>query len=143
MISIQDLSFTYPGANRPALQGVTLQIPAGELCLVMGASGSGKSTLLRCINGLVPHFSGGNLQGSIRVNGLDPVRLSPREMSESVGFVFQDPEAQFVVDRVEDEVAVSLENVAMPIDEMELRVEEALKLLELTSLRSRRLETFS
>jgi energy-coupling factor transporter ATP-binding protein EcfA2 len=143
MISIQDLLFTYPGANKPALQGVTLQIPAGELCLVMGASGSGKSTLLRCINGLVPHFSGGNLQGSIRVNGLDPVRLSPREMSESVGFVFQDPEAQFVVDRVEDEIAFSLENVAMPIDEMEIRIEEALKLLELTSLRSRRLETLS
>ncbi len=143
MISIQDLSFTYPGANRPALQGVTLQIPAGELCLVMGASGSGKSTLLRCINGLVPHFSGGNLQGSIRVNGLDPVCLSPREMSESVGFVFQDPEAQFVVDRVEDEIAFSLENVAMPIDEMEIRIEEALKLLELTSLRSRRLDTLS
>src|SRR4030066_2504420 len=115
MISIQDLSFTYPGAFRPALHGVTLQITAGELCLVMGASGSGKSTLLRCINGLGPHFSGGNLQGSIRGNGLDPVRLSPREMSESVGLVFKDPEAQFVVDRVEDEIAFSLENVAMPI----------------------------
>jgi energy-coupling factor transport system ATP-binding protein len=143
MISIQDLTFTYPGAKKPALHDVTLQIPAGELCLVMGASGSGKSTLLRCINGLVPHFSGGSLQGSIRVNDLDPVRLSPREMSETVGFVFQDPEAQFVVDRVEDEIAFSLENAAIPVDEMELRIEEALKLLELTSLRSRRLETLS
>ncbi len=143
MINITDLSFTYPGATRPALRRINLQIPDAELCLVMGPSGSGKSTLLRCINGLVPHFSGGSLYGMIRVNNLDPVRLSPREMSQTVGFVFQDPETQFVVDRVEDEIAFSLENAALPRDEMEVRVEEALKLLELTQLRSRRLDTLS
>lgn len=64
-------------------------------------------------------------------------------MSHMVGFVFQDPEAQFVVDKVEDEIAFSLENAAMPDDEMEFRLEEALNLLELTPLRSRRLETLS
>jgi len=64
-------------------------------------------------------------------------------MSHTVGFVFQDPEAQFVVDRVEDEIAFSLENAALPKDEMEARVEEALRLLELIHLRSRRLETLS
>jgi len=64
-------------------------------------------------------------------------------MSHIVGFVFQDPEAQFVVDRVEDEVAFSLENAALSKDEMEIRVDEALRLLELTQLRSRRLETLS
>jgi energy-coupling factor transporter ATP-binding protein EcfA2 len=143
VITFSGLSYTYPGANLPALRGVNAEIPDGELCLVMGPSGSGKSTLLRCINGLIPHFSGGRLNGSIRVNGLDPVRLSPREMSRTVGFVFQDPEAQFVVDRVEDEIAFSLENAALPKDEMEIRVEEALGLLELTSLRSRRIETLS
>jgi energy-coupling factor transporter ATP-binding protein EcfA2 len=143
MITISGLSFTYPGVNHPVLREVNLQIPDGELCLVMGPSGSGKSTLLRCMNGLIPHFSGGSLSGTIRVNGLDPVRLSPREMSQTVGFVFQDPEAQFVVDRVEDEVAFSLENAALPKDEMEIRVEEALRLLELVHLRSRRLETLS
>jgi energy-coupling factor transport system ATP-binding protein len=74
---------------------------------------------------------------------MDPVQLSPREMSRMVGFVFQDPETQFVVDRVEDEIAFSLENAALPKDEMEVRVEEALRLLELTQLRSRRLDTLS
>jgi energy-coupling factor transport system ATP-binding protein len=143
MIKISGLTFTYPGAASPALNGITLQIADGELCLVMGRSGSGKSTLLRCINGLVPHFSGGNLAGTIRVNGLDPVRLSPREMSQTVGFVFQDPETQFVVDRVEDEIAFSLENSAMPVEEMDQRIEEALNLLELTQLRRRRLDTLS
>ena len=141
MISFHDLTFTYPGASQPALQGVCVQIQTGALCLVMGTSGSGKSTFLRCINGLVPHFSGGSLRGTIQVNGLDPVKLSPREMSQSVGFVFQDPESQFVVDLVEDEIAFSLENSAIPTAEMEVRIDEALNLLEMASLRSRRLET--
>jgi energy-coupling factor transporter ATP-binding protein EcfA2 len=143
MIEISDLTFTYPGATHPAIQGVSLHIADKELCLVMGPSGSGKSTLLRCLNGLVPHFSGGSLSGSIRVNGLDPVRLTPREMSQEIGFVFQDPEAQFVVDRVEDEIAFSLENAALPSQDMDSRVEQALALLELTALRTRRLETLS
>src|SRR5512136_2435702 len=131
MIKITDLTFSYPGADRPALNGLNLQIADGELCLVMGPSGSGKSTLLRCMNGLVPHFSGGNLRGTIRVNDLDPARLSPREMSRTVGFVFQDPEAQFVVDRVEDEIAFSLENAALPTAEMDTRIGQVLGLLEL------------
>ncbi len=143
MIDITDLTFTYPGADKPALNGLNLHIPDGVLCLVMGPSGSGKSTLLRCINGLVPHFSGGDLRGAIRVNELDPARLSLREMSRTVGFVFQDPESQFVVDRVEDEIAFSLENAGLVKAEMESRVGEAMQLLELTQLRSRRLETLS
>jgi energy-coupling factor transporter ATP-binding protein EcfA2 len=143
MIKISNLWFTYPGTQHPVLKGINLQIPDGELCLVMGPSGSGKSTLLRCINGLVPHFSGGSLVGQICVNGVDPVSLTPSEMSQMVGFVFQDPEAQFVVDRVEDEIAFSLENLAFPADEMETRVRDVLELLELVNLRSRRLETLS
>ena len=143
MIDIHDLTFTYPGAKQPALMGISLKIPTGEFCLVMGPSGGGKSTFLRCINGLVPHFSGGSLHGSILVNGYDPVKLSPREMSQTVGFVFQDPEAQFVVDLVEDEIAFSLENAAISSDEMEIRIEEVLMLLDMTSLRTRRLETLS
>lgn len=143
MIKFTNLTFTYPGMKNPALLGVTLRIPDKELCLVMGASGSGKSTLLRCMNGLVPHFSGGSLQGSILVNDFNPVERTPREMSHIVGFVFQDPEAQFVVDIVEDEIAFSLENAAIPADEMDIRIEEVLKLLEMTDLRSRRLETLS
>ena len=143
MITFQNVTFTYPGSTRPALQDINLRIPAGALCLVAGASGSGKSTLLRCINGLAPHFSGGSLSGRITVNGLDPVRLSPQGMSRHVGFVFQDPEAQFVVDQVEDEIAFALENMAMPQAEMAERVGEALDLLELGALRERRLETLS
>jgi energy-coupling factor transporter ATP-binding protein EcfA2 len=143
MIHFQAVTFTYPGAVEPALRDVYLHVPAGTVALAAGASGSGKSTLLRCTNGLVPHFSGGQFSGSMQVDGLDPVQVSPQGMSRHVGFVFQDPEAQFVVDRVEDEVAFALENLALPHAEMDLRVAEALALLELEPLRARRVETLS
>ncbi len=143
MIRFRNVSYTYPGAMEPAIQDITLDIPAGEIVLVIGPSGSGKSTLLRCVNGLVPHFSGGTLHGEIQVNGLDPVTAAPHRMSRSVGFVFQDPETQFVVDRVEDEIAFALENAALPLEDMRTRVGEVLDLLDLTPLRNRTLETLS
>jgi energy-coupling factor transporter ATP-binding protein EcfA2 len=104
---------------------------------VVGESGSGKSTLLRCLNGLVPHFSGGVISGSLRVDGLDPVREGPSRMALEVGMVFQDPESQFVLDRVEDEIAFALENAALPRAEMHARVDESLQQMEIESLRQR------
>jgi len=143
MISFQNVSFSYPDSERPAIQNINLEVAPGTLALVIGESGSGKSTLLRCVNGLVPHFSGGSLQGNVRVNGLDPVQATPKVMSRHVGFIFQDPEAQFVVDRVEDEIAFALENFALPAEEIRMRVAEVLDLLSLKALRYRRLETLS
>lgn len=143
MIQFEHLTYTYPGATTPALNDISLELPDGELILVVGPSGSGKSTLLRCINGLVPHFSGGALAGNVRVEGLDPVAATPKVLSRHVGFVFQDPEAQFVMDRVEDEIAFALENAAMSPQEMRVRVEETLDLLDLEPLRDRPLKTLS
>ena len=143
MIRFDHVTYAYPSAPRPALSGVTLEIAEGEFALVVGPSGAGKSTLLRCINGLVPHFTGGAVGGRIAVAGHDPVAEGPQSLSRVVGFVFQDPEAQFVLDRVEDEVAFALENAAVPPAEMRKRVEEVLHLLELAPLRDRPLETLS
>ncbi len=153
MIQLEQVTFAYPlpGENatagarwgQPILQNITLQIDAGEFVLLVGPSGAGKSTLLRLLNGLVPHFTGGRLSGQVRVHGLDPVQATPRLMSRHVGFVFQDPEAQFVMDRVEDELAFGLEQAALSPQAMRLRVEETLALLDLTPLRDRALATLS
>jgi energy-coupling factor transporter ATP-binding protein EcfA2 len=110
---------------------------------VMGPSGAGKSTLLRCLNGLVPHFYGGTISGEVRVDGRDPVTLGPRGMADIVGFVLQDPEAQFVVDRVEDELAFALENQGVPPLVMRKRVEEALDQINIAHLRRRSVSTLS
>ena len=97
MIVFDHVTYIYPEAVQPALCDVSLHLPEATLSLLVGPSGAGKSTLLRCTNGLVPHFSGGALRGSISVNGLNPVTATPQVMSRHVGFVFQDPEAQFVM----------------------------------------------
>ena len=137
------MTFSYPEATAPALRDVSLEIAAGQFTLVIGPSGSGKSTLLRCINGLVPHFSGGALTGRVPVDGLDTREHPPRDLASVVGFVFQDPEAQFVTERVEDELAFALENAGVPPLTMRKRVEEVLDALGIASLRHRAVSSLS
>jgi energy-coupling factor transport system ATP-binding protein len=143
LIRIVSLSYVYPGASQPALHEVSLSIGQGEVVLLTGPSGSGKSTLLRAFNGLVPHFTGGRIGGSVRVANLDPVRKGPAPMSGVVGMVFQDPESQFVVDRVEDEIAFALENAAVPREEMRQRINDVLRWLDIEHLRDRVIGTLS
>jgi energy-coupling factor transporter ATP-binding protein EcfA2 len=143
MIELTDVTYRYPSQEQPALHRVSLKIPTGEFLLVVGPSGAGKSTLLRCLNGLVPHFHGGKIQGRVRVADRDPIALGPRGMSDVVGFVFQDPEAQFVTQRVEDELAFAMENHNLPQTTMRKRVEEVLDQLSIAHLRQRRIETLS
>ena len=143
MIVFDGVTYSYPNADEPVLRGLSLTIEDGEFVLVVGASGSGKSTLLRCLNGLVPHFYGGTVGGSLRVQGRDPGQASARDMSALVGFVFQDPESQFVVDTVEAELAFAMENHNLPQSLMRKRVEEVLDQLDIAHLRNRRISTLS
>ncbi|NLV73572.1 MAG: energy-coupling factor ABC transporter ATP-binding protein [Chloroflexi bacterium] len=143
MITLEHLTYTYPQASQPVLNDLSLEIDDGDFVLVAGPSGSGKSTLLRCLNGLVPHFYGGHLTGSVRVAGVNPVAESPRRMAGIVGMVFQDPETQFVVDTVESELVFAMENANVPPADMRRRVEEVLDQLNITPLRQRRISTLS
>ncbi len=143
MIEFRKVSYTYPKSQTPALRGLSLEIPEGSFVLVIGPSGAGKSTFLRTLNGLVPRFYGGRWSGSLRVAGLDPVEVGPEGMAEAVGFVGQDPEAHFVAETVEQELAFTLENFGVPRPLMRKRVEEVLDQLKLSALRHRRIETLS
>ena len=101
MIRFDGVTVTYSGSGTPALRDVDVRIPEGELCLVIGPTGSGKSTFLGAINGLVPHFTGGTLLGTVTVDGRDTRTHPPRELADVVGYVGQDPAAGFVSDSVE------------------------------------------
>jgi energy-coupling factor transport system ATP-binding protein len=120
------LTFTYPDAAVPALRDVSVEVGAGELVAVFGASGSGKSTLLRAFAGLVPHFHGGRFEGRVEVAGSDTRTVRPAELVGTVASVFQDPEEQVVLTRVEREVAFGLENVGVAPEDILSRAREAL-----------------
>lgn len=135
-ITYRDVRFGYPDGP-DALRGVDLTVPTGDVVLVVGPSGSGKSTLLRAANGLVPHASGGRFAGSVVTFGRDTRTHAPRALADVIGFVAQDPEAQFVVDRVEHDVAFVLENLGLSDVTMRRRVEEALDALGIAHLRGR------
>lgn len=137
MIRFDRVSVQYDGAAAPALHGVDLTVAEGELCLLVGPSGVGKSTLLGAVSGLVPHFSGGTLHGTVTVAGRDTRTHRPRELADVVGTVGQDPLAHFVTDTVEDELAYGMESLGLPPETMRRRVEETLDLLGLAPLRDR------
>jgi energy-coupling factor transport system ATP-binding protein len=143
MITFDRVTVTYHEAPTPTLRNVSLTIGEGELCLVTGATGAGKSTLLRAVNGLVPHFTGGTLAGRVTVDGRDTRHFPPRELADVVGMVMQDPLHGFVTDTVEEELAYSLEQLAVPAPTMRKRVEETLDLLGIADLRDRPLRTLS
>ncbi|MGW7453800.1 ATP-binding cassette domain-containing protein [Streptomyces sp. NPDC054787] len=143
MIRFEQVSVTYEGASAASLQGVDLEIPEGELTLLVGPSGVGKSTLLAAVCGLVPHFTGGTLRGRVTVAGRDTRTHKPRELADVVGTVGQDPLAHFVTDVVEDELAYGMESLGLAPAVMRRRVEETLDLLGLNELRDRPIATLS
>jgi len=122
--SLDRVTYAYPGASRPALDQVSLEIEPGELVVLAGLSGSGKSTLLRTASGLVPHFHGGVLAGQVRVAGMDTRACGPAELAGTVGTLFQDPETQVVMGTVRAELAFGLENRGQPPAAVARAVEE-------------------
>ncbi|MFJ2703819.1 ABC transporter ATP-binding protein [Streptomyces sp. NPDC087428] len=143
MITFDQVTIQYDGTAEPALREVDLTIEEGELCLVVGHTGVGKSTLLGAVNGLVPHFTGGTLHGRVTVDGRDTAHHPPRELADVVGVVGQDPLDGFVTDTVEEELAYTMEQLAIAPKVMRKRVEETLDLLGLADLRHRPLHELS
>jgi energy-coupling factor transport system ATP-binding protein len=143
MIELDHVSFWYHGREKPVIDDVSLSIGDGELILLAGRTGTGKSTLLGTVNGLVPHFTGGHLEGVVSVDGVTTRSCPPREFAHLVGMVGQDPLAGFVTDTVEEELAYGMEQLGLSPQVMRRRVEETLDLLGIAELRRRPLRTLS
>jgi len=137
LISLRDLSFTYRDASAPALARVSLDCHAGDLLVVMGASGAGKSTLCRSLNGIIPHFLKGRLDGRAHVAGRDTRDMPVSECARHVGLVFQDFESQLFATNVELETAFGAESIGLPREEIAARVRHLLDLVGLCHLAHR------
>nr|MCR4618622.1 ABC transporter ATP-binding protein [Lachnospiraceae bacterium] len=136
MICFKNVSFRYSG-GRESLKNINLDVDEGEVLLICGPSGCGKSTLVRCINGLVPHFYKGNMTGSVNVCGIDVSKSTLRNISKSVGTVFQNPRSQFFNVDTTSEIAFGCENLCLPPEEIEERINSVVNKHDLRSLMDR------
>ncbi|RCH64194.1 ABC transporter ATP-binding protein [Streptomyces sp. SDr-06] len=139
MINIKDFSFTYPTSTVPALSDLDLDVPSGELCVVLGAGGAGKSTLAGVISGTIPHLTGGTASGAVQVNETTVANEDTAHLAAHVGLVMQNPFNQISGARftVREELAFGLENLGVPRAEMNERVNAVMDELRLTHLRDR------
>lgn len=137
ILALDHVSYTYAGATAPSLRDVSLTVDEGELVVLAGLSASGKSTLLRAASGLVPHFHGGTLAGSVHVGGMDTRAHGPAELSHVVGTLLQDPESQVVLTTVRAELAFPLENRGESPSAVARGVEEAALALGIAHLLDR------
>lgn len=134
LIEFKNFSFRYKQNDVYALNNINLKIPENKFILLAGETGSGKTSLIRCMNGLIPQFYAGYYKGNVEVNGKDTAETPISDLSTEVGIVFQNPENQLIAMNVENEIAFGLENLGVPRNVMERKIEEISTLMGITDL---------
>src|ERR671926_1259300 len=142
-VRVEGLGYRYRGQQKPALNGVDLEVAEGEFVVVMGPSGAGKSTLCVSLNGLIPHFFKGQMEGEVRVGERSTREGRVGGFASEVGLVFQDFEAQLFSTNVALEVAFGPENFEVEREEMVRRVESVLGRVRLEGFEDRTPATLS
>ena len=143
VVVLRSFGFRHVGAERAAIEDVTLEVGAGEYLGVLGAAGSGATTLLTALDGVVPQLVRGVTAGSIEVLGRDPRVVPVREWARQIGLVFDDPTLAATQATVADEVAFGLENLSVPPADMDMRIAMALASVGLSGLEARVPSTLS
>lgn len=144
MIRLKKVSYSYKDIDAEGkkvvydgVSDINLHIKEGECVVLCGKSGCGKTTLLRMINGLIPHFYEGEIQGDVSLAGMDVSKKTLPELSEYVGSVFQNPRSQFFHLDTTGELAFNIENRGMPVEQMKKRVDRTVQELNLDYLTDR------
>ncbi|MBN1372845.1 MAG: ABC transporter ATP-binding protein [Anaerolineaceae bacterium] len=136
IIEFDHFTFQYYSQAEPTLHDINLKIYPGEKILIVGPSGSGKSTLGHCLNGLIPFAYRGEIQGSLKIQGLETRDLDIFKLSKVVGTVLQDSDGQFVGLTVGEDIAFALENDNVPTAQMRERVAKVAQMVDMDSLLS-------
>jgi energy-coupling factor transporter ATP-binding protein EcfA2 len=131
LIELNDVSFIYRGSKTQALKNVSLSIQPGEFVGIIGPTGAGKSTLCWAIVGVVPQILSGKLTGEVTVKGLPSNRTPVAKIAQIVGLVQQDAEAQLLMTDIDKEIVFPLENLSLPREEIERRLNYVLDLVNL------------
>ena len=105
VIEIENLTYSYPAADRPILKNICVQVEKGDFLAIVGNNGCGKSTFCKTLNGLIPHFITGDFQGKVTVDGLDTLAADVGTLASKAGYVYQDFENQIVRPTVLDDAA--------------------------------------
>ncbi|WP_093061980.1 ABC transporter ATP-binding protein [Psychrobacillus sp. OK028] len=135
VISFEHVSFRYPDEEKWILNDFSFAVQKGTRVVLTGPSGCGKSTLLYLCNRLYPENCDGILTGKIKLLGKDSSSFIPGEINHRIATVFQDPDAQFCMQTVEEELAFTLENLHVKREEMDNRITEVLALTNLSEFR--------
>ncbi|CAM5602296.1 Vitamin B12 import ATP-binding protein BtuD [Streptomyces glaucescens] len=135
MIELKNVRWAYQEGDTAVLDGLDLRIRRGETVVVCGPSGSGKSSALRLMNGLIPHFHDGKLEGEVRVAGEPITDLA--QVGRVTGTVLQHPRRQFFTDTIDTELAFALENFGTPPERIRERVREVVAEFRLGELDGR------
>ncbi len=143
MIILEHLSCRYPHQPEEALRDLSLKLSGPGIYLVSGPTGCGKSTLGLILAGAIPQVIRATLTGTVQVAGLEPTTQPLRQVARQVGLLLQNVDSQIVTDRVEDEIAFGLENLAIPPAAMPAKLLAALQQVQAAHLRHRRLDTLS
>lgn len=141
ILEVKNLSVSYE--DESILKRISFSLHKGEKLLLLGPSGSGKSSLILCLNGLIPRSVEGNRTGTIYYEGKEIEAYETGEISKQIGVVFQDPDSQFCMLTVEDEIAFGLENISTPRDEIERKIDWSLSLVGLEKYKHAQISTLS
>ena len=137
IIQIENLTYQYAHTDKPALVDINLSINKGEYLAIIGPCGAGKTSLALSLNGIVPHMTVGEMRGKVLVDGIDTTQTQVRDLAHIVGMVFDNPEYQRSQSTVLSEMAIGLENIGIPRDEMLKRIVVALEIVGLSGLEER------
>jgi energy-coupling factor transport system ATP-binding protein len=141
-IKVKDVRYRHPGGME-ALNGIDFTVDEGEYLFICGANGSGKSTLAYLLNGLIPHFFSGKLDGTVEIFGTNTRDMSISDLFPRVGLVLQNADAQLFNSCVEDELAFGLESLVLSGKQIDERIHETANLLDIDHLMKRSPDTLS